>query len=126
MKNKITGYKIMQLDGDKLQSLASDSYKFKVKIGDKISMDGDGVWLSTNKDFVVDYYGDNSDGVNALVTLDFDASKITRGNLDDSEPVITVPEVIIKNIQLIEDGEIIELPKNTRKQFENKKRTIKP
>lgn len=123
MKNKTTGYKIMELRGNKLISLASDEYQFELKIGDKIKMDGDGVWLSTNKDFVVDYYGDNEDIVNALLTIEFDEKKITRGNIEDKEPVITVPEIILKNIQIVEDGKIKDLPKNIKKQFI--KKTIK-
>lgn len=123
MKNNTTGYKIMELRGNKLISLASDCYQFELKIGDKIKMDGEGVWLSTNRDFVVDYYGDNEDIINALLTVEFDKAKITRGNLNDSEPVITVPEIIVKNIQIVEDGKIKDLPKSIKKQFI--KKTIK-
>jgi hypothetical protein len=110
MSEKIIGYKVMSIDKEnRLCSLASKDYKFKTKIGDEIKMDGQGVWLSTNKDFVIDYYTNPDEDNEVLVTLEFNKSDVTAGNLEDREPVITVPSVVVKNVQRVSNGELNEI-----------------
>ena len=69
-------------------------------------MHSDDVWLSTNKDFILDNYSGMTDREEFLVTIEFDSKNMTRGNLDDNEPVITVPIVTVKDIQKVIDYEI--------------------
>ena len=61
-------------------------------------MHSDDVWLSTNKDFILDNYSGMTDREEVLVTIEFDSKNMTRGNLDDNEAVITVPIVTVKDI----------------------------
>lgn len=105
----------MNYDSGEIYSIASEKYRFPCNINQKISMDGMGVWLSTNKEFVIDYYSGQSDKDDVLVTLEFDPKMITSGNTLDSESVITVPVVKIKNIQKIIDGNIVDFLKTKRK-----------
>jgi hypothetical protein len=113
MDDKLKGYKIMRLEDGLLCSLASSTHKFPAIIDSEIKMDGKGVWLSTNKDFVIDYYSNpdhdpNEDGFKeVLVTLEFNKKDITQGNINDNEPVITVPKIKILNIKSVLDGEVL-------------------
>ena len=58
------------------------------------------------KDLVIDYYSNNTDNVEVLVTLEFDSDDITSGYLDEVEPVLTVKKATIKNIEVVEDYEV--------------------
>jgi hypothetical protein len=104
--NTITGYKVMRLKNSKICSLADDTYQFNPAKNKKIQMEGQGVWLSTNKQFVLDYYSNADENNEVLVTLEFNPKDITAGNLNDREPVITVPKCTIKSVHHIIDQEV--------------------
>jgi len=106
---KLIGYKVMTMENNNLVSLAKKDVRFKAEIGKEMFMDGKGVWLSTNKDFVLDYYSNENEKNEVLLTLEFDKDFITSGELtlNDREPVLTVPIVKILEIHKIVDGELI-------------------
>lgn len=106
--SKVTGYKIMAFENNEICSLASDTYRFPAKKDSTMKMGGDGIWVSTNKDFVTENYLGNTDKQEVLVTVEFDSKDMTRGNLKDREPVITIPIVKIIDIQLAVDYEVKE------------------
>jgi hypothetical protein len=122
---KLIGYKVMRIQDGKICSLASNTHKFPATINKSITMDGKGIWLSTNKDFVIDYYSNPDENNEVLITLEFKSSDITSGCKDDKEPVLTVPKAVVKNIQSIVDSKIIDL--DQKKLFPlSKKRKISP
>jgi hypothetical protein len=108
LMSKVIGYKIMSLEDNKICSLASNTYKFSANKDSIMKMGGDGIWVSTNKDFVIENYLGNTDKQEVLVTVEFDSKDMTRGNLEDREPVITIPVVKIIDVQLAVDCEVKE------------------
>lgn len=58
-----------------------------------LSMPGPGIWLSTNRDHVLDYYAVHDH--NVLLTVEFNPAHITRGSLKDSDTEICVPRANI-------------------------------
>ena len=49
------GYKVMQLEDGKLVSGRDKKLTFTPKINERISMGGNGVYISPNKEYVLDY-----------------------------------------------------------------------
>lgn len=104
--SKITGYKMMAYIDGNVCSLVQNENNYPAEIDYDIKMKGLGIWLSTKKDLVIDYYSNNTDNVEVLVTLEFDSDDITSGYLDEVEPVLTVKKATIKNIEVVEDYEV--------------------
>ena len=113
----VTGYKVMRYKDGKICSLADDTYQFDPFKNKNLEMDGQGVWLSTNKQFVLDYYSNADEDDEVLVTLEFNPKDITAGNLNDREPVITVPKCKIKSVHHIVDQEVDKEIKYTTKKL---------
>lgn len=95
-------YKVMRKIKGRLHSLAHNHHTFSSEIGTAISMSGRGVWLSTNKQFVLSYYSGNHDD-EVLLQVMYSHHDITSGNDVDNENVFTVPRCAIINV--LEIGE---------------------
>lgn len=97
------GYKVMRLsdDGKEFISGANSNLKFEAKCG-RISMPGKGIYMSTNKEYVLEYYSGLADN-EALITFEFNESEITFGNLEDVENEVAVNNAKIVNIKKLED-----------------------
>lgn len=102
LSESLTGYKIMHHDDGKLYSLAGGRYAGPLKKGFTLKMSGKGVWLSTNRNFVIDHYEGNADK-EVLLILKFNKNDITSGDIKDKEPVITVPEATIIDYEILSD-----------------------
>lgn len=96
------GYKVMKLseDGSKLISGANSDIIWEAKC-QLVSMRGNGIYMSNNKEYVLDYYSGLADR-EALITFVFDEKDITFGNLEDREVEIAVKKAKIINIKLLD------------------------
>lgn len=85
----LLAYKVMATNAQNtlLISGADNRLVFPATLGG-ISMPTPGIWLSTNRDHVLDYYAVHDH--NALLTVEFDPKLLTRGNLDDLDTEICV------------------------------------
>lgn len=96
----IIGYKVMGVIDGKITSGANSRLELKTKIGEIMKMPGNGIYLSTNKPYVLDYYSGLSDD-EVLITFKFNESDIITGNINDKEPELSVKEALIINIENI-------------------------
>jgi hypothetical protein len=95
-------YKVMREFNGQLLSLADKKSRHLARVGSQIKMKGEGVYLSTNKDFVLNFYSGNSDDYEVLVQVMYSPSEIIKGNDTDIENVFTVPQCRILHITQLE------------------------
>lgn len=94
------GYKVMRYDPNtgKVIAGADSRLSFIPNIGQKMSMPGNGIYMSTDRNYVLTYYSELADH-EVLITFEFDPNHITFGNLTDRETEFAVPSARIKNIE---------------------------
>jgi len=99
---KHTGYKVMTYDETKnlAVSTANNNYSFPLQIGKIISMPGAGIYMSTDKNFVLTYYSGLADS-EVLVVFDFNSKDILKGNVNDKENEITVRKATITSFKVL-------------------------
>lgn len=97
---KKIGYKVMRYENGILIAGANSRLSFKPEIGKVMSMPGNGIYMSPNKEYVLDYYSGLADD-EVLITFEFDVEDITFGNLTDRESEIAVKQAKIINLQQI-------------------------
>jgi len=95
---KHVGYKVMRYENGNLIAGADSRQIFPSKIGSSIQMKGNGIYLGTNKQYVLDYYSGLADD-ERLLTFEFDEDDITTGNLTDQQVEVSVSNAILKNIE---------------------------
>lgn len=106
---KRIGYKIMPMIDGKLMSGAGKHLgEFSLKKGDYLSMPGNGLYFSTNREYVVENYSGLADE-EVLIALEFDTNDIVFGNMEDKEPELTVPSAKIIGFQYLHEGELVPL-----------------
>ena len=69
-------------------------------------MPGNGIYMSLNQQYVLDYYAGLADE-EVLVTFEFDPKDITTGNTTDRETEISVKKALVKDIQELDEGELV-------------------
>lgn len=96
------GYKVMRVsdDGKKLISGANSDLSFDLVCGE-ISMPGNGIYMSPNKEYVLTYYSGLAEK-EALVTFEFNEKNIKWGNVADKESEIAINNATITDIEMIE------------------------
>ena len=99
--DKIRAYKVMHLDGNELVAGANSRLRFPARKG-VIRMPGNGVYMSPNKRYVLDYYSGLADN-EVLLTLEFDKADIKWGNLTDREAEVAASPVRIIDIEPLDD-----------------------
>lgn len=92
------GYKIMRIVNNTLVSGANSRIKFPAKINSIIEMPGKGIYLSTNRNYVVNYYSGYHDR-EVLLVLSFNKNDIIWGNITDIENEVGVRKAKILKIQ---------------------------
>jgi tetratricopeptide (TPR) repeat protein len=108
-RGEILGYKVMHRVGDRLVSIAHREHGSPAVIGTEMRMPGAGVYLSTNRDFVLAHYSDPDaeyDGgprEEVLVTLGFHPVDVLSGSLTDREANLTVRRARILSIEPTKD-----------------------
>lgn len=104
---KLVGYKAMRYENGRAVSSADSRQGFDVERGRMITMPGRGVFVSTNRDYILQYYaGHNPREV--LLTLEFDPSDIVSGEetLRDREPELTVRSAKIVDFEVMEHDDL--------------------
>lgn len=99
---KEIGYKVMRYENGILIAGANSKLTFKPELGKTISMPGNGIYMSPNKEYVLNYYSGLADN-EVLITFEFDINDITFGNLTDKEAEVAVKQAKIINLEPIED-----------------------
>lgn len=94
----LRGYKTMRLQGRELISGADPRLRFPARVGLVIEMPGKGIYLSTNRQYVLDYYSGLHD-LEALVTLRFDPRHIVWGDPTDPDSEVRVSSVEILRVE---------------------------
>lgn len=113
MAKKI-GYKIMPMIEGKLMSGAGKHLgEFDLKKGGTLFMPGNGIYFSTNREYVLENYSGLADE-EVLIALEFDTKDIIFGNMEDKEPELTVPSAKIIGFQFLQDGELIPVSHNQK------------
>ena len=107
---KLTGYKVMPIRNGKIGSGANSRLNLDIKKGKTISMPGNGIYVSLDKQYVLDYYAGLADE-EVLVTFEFDSGDITTGNITDKETEIPVKNAFVKDVQELDEGELVESKK---------------
>lgn len=97
-------YKVMSYNPStmNLVSTADQNLVFSAGPGDTLRMGGQGIYMSTNKNFVMTYYSELAE-YEALVTFKFNPADITSGNITDRESEFTVPYAKIVDIKYLEN-----------------------
>lgn len=98
---KRIGYKVMQVENGRLIAGADKRLTFPLKKG-VISMRGNGIYLGMSASYVRDYYSGLADE-EVLLTLEFDESDITTGNINDREPELSVKKAKIVAFDFIDN-----------------------
>jgi GNAT superfamily N-acetyltransferase len=99
---KEIGYKVMRYENGMIIAGANSRLSFKAEVGKTISMPGNGIYMSPNKEYVLNYYSGLADD-EVLITFEFDINDITLGNLTDKESEIAVKHAKIINLEPLED-----------------------
>jgi hypothetical protein len=92
------GYKVMRYDPvtNRVISGANSRLSYPAIEGSTMRMPGIGVWLSLDKQYVLDNYRGHDHEV--LLTVSFDPDDIVRGNITDKQSEFTVPSCVIEKI----------------------------
>jgi len=96
------GYKVMRFENEVLVSGANSRLSFPSKIGTIIKMGGNGIYISPNKNYVIDYYSGLAEN-EKLIGFEYNIDDIITGNLEDKEPEISVKQAKIISIEDIDD-----------------------
>ena len=100
-KRKHVGYKVMRVESGRLVAGADSRQSFPLRKGSVIKMPGNGIYLSPNRQYVLDYYSGLADD-EVLLSLEFFDSDITFGNLTDREAEVAVKRVKIIGIKRLD------------------------
>jgi len=104
---KKLGYKVMPIIDGVLTSGANKGLgAFDLRRGAVIEMPGNGIYMSTNRDYVLENYTGLAEE-EVLLTFKFDTDAIKFGNLEDKEPEIAVPKATIVRVDYLLEGEIV-------------------
>ena len=98
----LTGYKVMPLINGEISSGANARLNLDIKVGKVLTMPGNGIYLSLNKQYVLDYYSELADD-EVLITFKFNSKDITTGDITDRETELSVKKVLVTSIKHITD-----------------------
>ena len=109
--DKAIGYKVMKFDEEEnvIISGANSSIVYSgddIKKNKMLAMEGNGIYVGINKEYVMDYYSNLAEK-EVLLKVEFDLKDITTGNITDKEPELSVTKVKLLEAYLIEEGEIV-------------------
>jgi len=98
----LIGYKVMPLINGEISSGANARLNLDIKVGKVLTMPGNGIYLSLNKQYVLDYYSELADD-EVLITFKFNTKDITTGDITDRETELSVKKVLVTSIKHITD-----------------------
>ena len=100
------GYKVMNYDPEtgEIISGADNRLRFTPEVGAAISMPGQGIWMTLDRDYAITYYA--SHDYNAVLELEFDPDQILHGNLTDNQTEFSVPSARILAFEIQADPDL--------------------
>lgn len=107
--NMVTAYKVVRVLNGQLVSAANENIVIPSEIGSVITMKGNGIYLSTSKDFVMTYYSGLSDE-EALLTYEIDPSDVT-GDISAPDGEITASRAKLVKVEHLDPIEESSSPK---------------
>jgi hypothetical protein len=100
--SKVLGYKVMRYDPERKLFVSVADGRLTVSPDAKeIKFPGLGIFLSTNKQFVLNHYRGIADN-EVLLTLEFDPADVKRGSLTDREPDLAVSKVRLVDVEFLD------------------------
>ena len=96
----MTGYKVMAIENGKVVAGANNRIVLDIKKGDTMRMPGNGIYMSLDRDYVLDYYSGLAEE-EILVTFEFNPNDIIFGNITDRETEFTVPSAKVIDIEYL-------------------------
>mgnify|MGYP003631952609 CR=1 FL=1 len=106
MQDEMYGYKAMNYNpetGEITSGADSRVTKgIKLRKGMTLKMPGKGIFMSTNRKYIEDYYSGHNDH-EVLIKFKFDPATITSGNLTDRENEFTVPSATVVGFKVTDN-----------------------
>ena len=101
------GFKTMRFDPRtrEIVSLADSRQRWSLAIGSIVRPRAPGLFLSPDRQYVLDYYASGGDADEVLLTFEFDPADITRGDLRDREPEIAVRQARLIRAEMLAQPE---------------------
>ncbi len=95
------GWKVMRTDasGTQLISGADARILRPIEIGERMQMPSPGVWMSLDRDYVLEHYRCHDH--EALLCLSFDPGAVRAGNLTDRQTEFAVPEATLISCEIL-------------------------
>ena len=99
---QVVGYKVMRYDPQRREavSMADSRQRFQLVRGVRVAPRWPGLFLSPNRDYVLDYYAGHNDE-EVLLVFNFDPRDVTRGNLLDREAEVAVREARLVDFEIL-------------------------
>ena len=97
------GYRIMAYNPSTGRAVSGADSRVTVplKAGEMHVVRGLGMFLTPHRQYAIDYYAHHD--LNALLEYEFSADEITSGNLDDTEPEISVRRARLVSVTILND-----------------------
>ena len=106
VQGEVYGYKAMNYNpetGEIISGADSRVTKgIKLRKGMTLKMPGKGIFMSTNRKYIEDYYSGHNDH-EVLIKFKFDPATITSGNLTDRENEFTVPSATVVGFKVTDN-----------------------
>lgn len=106
---KKLAYKVMRYDpetGDIISGADNRQTFSDIKPGSIMNMRGNGIYVSTDKQYVLDYYSELHDN-EALLTFEYQPKDILWGNDTDRQSEFTINNVKVIDIEYLEGDDAI-------------------
>ena len=99
------GYKVMAYDAGRQEAVSGANSRLRVplRVSETHRMPAPGIWLSLDRDYVVDYYAVHE--ANVLLTYEFDPKQVLAGNLTDRETEFAVPSAKLMSVEVLRTAE---------------------
>lgn len=100
-ENLKVGYKVMELENNVAISHADKNLKIPLEKNKKFKFKNNGLYLSNNKQFVIDHYTGLTDGDEVLLKFSYDPKSIVLGSDTDFESDFTVSQAQLLDFEKI-------------------------
>lgn len=98
---KMLGYKVMNHKNGKAISGADSRLNIDLKKNTVVEFPGKGIFLSLNKQYVIEHYAVHDE--NVIMTFEFNSDDVVFGNLTDRETEFSVSKAILKDFEILKE-----------------------
>ena len=97
------GFRIMAYNPATRRAVSGADSRVTVplKTGETHTVRGLGMFLTPHRQYAIDYYAHHE--LNALLEYEFNPDEITSGNLDDTEPEVSVQRARLVSVTILND-----------------------